>query len=281
MKNSALFKQMKQEGEKISMITAYDAPGGRHAQDAGMDVILVGDSAGMVVHGYNSTIPVTVDDIVLHTKAVKRGAPDTFTVADMPFLSYHGSIDKTVQNAGRLMQEAGAEAVKVEGRGTVLDVTKTLTEAGVPVVAHLGLTPQTVGVLGGYKVQGKDAESAAELIDDAKKAQEAGAIMLVLECVPHQVAQMVTKSLTIPVIGIGAGRHTDGQVLVWHDLLGFTESRVPKFVKQYVKLSGPIQKALKEYNRDVKTGRFPEEEHTFSMDETEIKELYGNGGLKI
>ncbi|WP_026689514.1 3-methyl-2-oxobutanoate hydroxymethyltransferase [Alteribacter aurantiacus] len=280
MKNSAVFKEMKQNKEKITMITAYDAPAGRHVEEAKMDMILVGDSLGMVVMGYDSTIPVTMDDMILHTKAVKRGAPNTFTVSDMPFLSYHGSVDHAIKNAGRLMQEAGAQAVKVEGRGHVFEITEHLTNAGVPVVAHLGLTPQTVGVLGGYKVQGKDAESASMLIEDAKRAEEAGAIMLVLECVPWQLAKIITKALSIPVIGIGAGAHTDGQVLVWHDVLGYTTNRVPKFVKKYANLAEPIQNALLSYNRDVKSGIFPGEEHHFTMNETEMDQLYTTTGKK-
>ncbi|QNU21448.1 3-methyl-2-oxobutanoate hydroxymethyltransferase [Geobacillus thermoleovorans] len=266
---------MKQAGEPIVMVTAYDFPSAKLAEQAGVDMILVGDSLGMVVLGYDSTIPVTVDDMIHHTKAVRRGAPNTFIVTDMPFMSYHASKEEALQNARRIMQESGANAVKVEGADEVVDMIAALTKAGVPVVAHLGLTPQSVGVLGGYKVQGKDAESAKKLLDDAKQCEQAGAIALVLECVPKQLGAAMARELTIPVIGIGAGAEVDGQVLVYHDLLGYGVTRVPKFVKQYASIQETIVEALANYVADVKLRQFPEPAHTFTMKEEEWVALYG------
>ncbi|PYZ99181.1 3-methyl-2-oxobutanoate hydroxymethyltransferase [Alteribacter lacisalsi] len=278
MKSTADFRTMKQNGEKIAMVTAYDAPSAKHAETAGIDLLLVGDSVGMTALGYDSTVPVTMEDMILHTRAVRRGAIGTFTVADMPFMSYHGSLDLALGNACRLMQEGGAHAVKVEGGNEVLDVIHALTRAGVPVTAHLGLTPQSAGVIGGYKVQGKTAEQAGKLIREAKKAEEAGAFMLVLECVPLQVAERVRDGLSIPVIGIGAGRNTDGQVLVWHDLIGYSGTRVPKFVKKFADLAPEIEKALRDYKDEVKAGAFPEEGHSFFMDDEEVGALYSQAG---
>lgn len=278
MKTTASFKKMKADGEKIAMLTAYDAPSAKFVENSGADIILVGDSVGMVVHGYDSTIPVTLDDMVLHTKAVRRGAKETFIVTDMPFLTYHGSISETLNNARRLMQEAGAHAVKLEGNDEIIDTIAKLTKAGVPVMGHLGLTPQTVGVVGGYKVQGKDVESANQLLEDAKKVEEAGAFGLILECVPKQISALVAKQLSIPVIGIGAGVETDGQVLVYHDLIGYGGAFVPKFVKKYMNVSPLIEDALTQYVKDVKEQAFPEEIHSFTMNEEQLDQLYG--GLK-
>ncbi|MEH6941583.1 3-methyl-2-oxobutanoate hydroxymethyltransferase [Bacillus sp. JJ722] len=275
MKLYSQFLKMKEQNEKIVMLTAYDYPSAKIAEEAEVDMILVGDSLGMVVLGYDSTIPVTVDDMIHHTKAVKRGAKDTFTVTDMPFMSYHLSIDETLKNATRIMQEGGADAVKVEGADEVLYKISALTKAGVPVVAHLGLTPQSVGVLGGYKVQGKDAEAAEKLIQDAKKCEEAGAIALVLECVPYQVGKMITEALTIPTIGIGAGNETDGQVLVYHDVVKYGVNRLPKFVKAYCDVNEEILSAIKSYRKEVKDTSFPSQEHSFTMKETEVAALYG------
>ncbi|WP_374722491.1 3-methyl-2-oxobutanoate hydroxymethyltransferase [Peribacillus tepidiphilus] len=275
MKLSSQFLKMKEQGEKIVMLTAYDYPSAKLAEAAEVDMILVGDSLGMVVLGYESTIPVTIEDMIHHTKAVKRGAKNTFVVTDMPFMSYHLSVDETLKNAARLIQEGGADAVKVEGADEVIYKISALTKAGIPVVAHLGLTPQSVGVLGGYKVQGKSAEAAKQLLEDAKKCEEAGALALVLECVPYQVAKMVTEELSIPTIGIGAGKETDGQVLVFHDVVNYGVDRVPKFVKKYGNVNDEIYKALTEYVREVKQLQFPEEKHTFTMNEQEISVLYG------
>lgn len=266
---------MKEKGEPITMLTAYDYPSAKLSEEAEVDMILVGDSLGMVVLGYDSTIPVTVDDMIHHTKAVRRGAKETFIVTDMPFMSYHVSLQETMHNARRIVQESGAHAVKVEGAGEVVSIIHYLTNVGIPVVAHLGLTPQSVGVLGGYKVQGKDVESAKKLLEDAKKCEEAGAIAIVLECVPMQLAKMVSDELVIPTIGIGAGKDVDGQVLVYHDLISYGVSRVPKFVKQYTSVQEEIVRGIKQYVAEVKTGQFPEEKHSFTMKEEEYVALYG------
>lgn len=266
---------MKEQGELITMLTAYDYPSAKLAEEAEVDMILVGDSLGMVVLGYDSTVPVTVEDMIHHTKAVRRGAKETFIVTDMPFMSYHVSPQDTMVNARRIVQESGAHALKVEGAGEVISTIHYLTHAGIPVVAHLGLTPQSVGVLGGYKVQGKDAESAKKLIEDAKKCEEAGAIALVLECVPMQLAELISEQLTIPTIGIGAGQKVDGQVLVYHDLISYGVNRVPKFVKQYTSVQEEIVRGISQYVTEVKTRQFPEEKHSFTMKEEECLALYG------
>ncbi|WP_242246353.1 3-methyl-2-oxobutanoate hydroxymethyltransferase [Bacillus cereus group sp. BfR-BA-01523] len=275
MKTTTDFLKMKEQGEPITMLTAYDYPSAKLAEEAKVDMILVGDSLGMVVLGYDSTVPVTVEDMIHHTKAVRRGAKETFIVTDMPFMSYHVSLQDTMINARRIVQESGAHALKVEGAGEVISTIHYLTNAGIPVVAHLGLTPQSVGVLGGYKVQGKDAESAKKLIEDAKKCEEAGAIALVLECVPMQLAELISEQLTIPTIGIGAGQKVDGQVLVYHDLISYGVNRVPKFVKQYTSVQDEIVRGISQYVTEVKTGQFPEEKHSFTMKEEECLALYG------
>ncbi|MCD4839309.1 3-methyl-2-oxobutanoate hydroxymethyltransferase [Neobacillus sedimentimangrovi] len=275
MKQTTDFLKMKEREEKIVMLTAYDYPSAKLAEQGGVDMILVGDSLGMVVLGYDSTIPVTLEDMIHHAKAVKRGAKDTFIVVDMPFLTYHLSVKETLINAGKLIQETGANAVKLEGADNVLEHIEALTNAGIPVCAHLGLTPQSVGILGGYKVQGKDAEAAKKLMEDAKKCEEAGAFALVLECVPKQIAATITNSLSIPVIGIGAGMDVDGQVLVYHDILGYGVDRVPKFVKQYHSINPFIIESIQAYIADVRNKQFPEEKHTFTMKEEELKVLYG------
>jgi 3-methyl-2-oxobutanoate hydroxymethyltransferase len=275
MKQTTDFLKMKANGRKIVMVTAYDYPGARHAEQADADMILVGDSLGMVVLGYDSTIPVTLEDMLHHAKAVKRGAKNTFIVVDMPFMSYHLSIRDTLINATRLIQDTGAHAVKVEGGDEVVDHIRALVKGGIPVVAHLGLTPQLAAVLGGYKVQGKDAEAAKKLMRDALECQKAGAFALVLECVPRQLAEEITSSLYIPTIGIGAGIQADGQVLVYHDILTYGVERVPKFVKQYANINESISNALQEYAFEVRNGLFPEEKHSFTMKEEELKALYG------
>ncbi|MCO0596604.1 3-methyl-2-oxobutanoate hydroxymethyltransferase [Peribacillus butanolivorans] len=275
MKLSGDFLKMKQNHEKIVMLTAYDYPSAKLAEQSGVDMILVGDSLGMVVLGYDSTIPVTVNDMIHHTKAVKRGAPDTFVVTDMPFMSYHLSLDETLKNAARIMQEGHADAVKVEGADDVVEKISALTKAGIPVIAHLGLTPQSVGVLGGYKVQGKDAEAAAQLVEDAKKCEAAGAIAIVFECVPYQVGELVTQNLAIPTIGIGAGAETDGQVLVYHDVISYGVDRVAKFVKVYGNVNELISNSITSYVNEVKTKDFPTKEHTFTMKEEQLSALYG------
>lgn len=275
MKQTTDFLKMKENGEKIVMLTAYDYPSAKQAEQGGVDIILVGDSLGMVVLGYDSTIPVTMEDMIHHTKAVKRGAKETYIVTDLPFLTYHLSVKDTLINAGRLLQEAGAHAVKLEGADEVVEKITALTKAGIPVCGHLGLTPQSVGVLGGYKVQGKDATAAKKLIEDAKAIEEAGAFALVLECVPKQLAEEVAGAISIPVIGIGAGLHVDGQVLVYHDILGYGVDRVPKFVKQYHAVNPFMIESIQAYAADVKNKQFPEDKHSFTMKEDELKVLYG------
>lgn len=276
MKTTKDFLAMKEKGNPIAMITAYDFPSAKLSEAAEIDMILVGDSLGNVVLGYDSTIKVTVDDMIHHSKAVRRGAKNTFIVTDMPFMSYHISKEEALRNACRIMQESGVNAVKVEGADEiVLEVIRALTAAGVPVVAHLGLTPQSVGVLGGYRVQGKDTESALKLIEDAKKCEEAGAFALVLECIPKQLGTDISKMLSIPTIGIGAGVHADGQVLVYHDLITYGVGKVAKFVKQYTDISTPIENAIANYVQEVKTRQFPEDQHSYTMKEEQLKALYG------
>ncbi|AQP58816.1 3-methyl-2-oxobutanoate hydroxymethyltransferase [Listeria monocytogenes] len=275
MKKPVDFFAMKENGEKITMITAYDYPSAKNVEQAEADMILVGDSLGMVVLGYDSTVPVTMDDMIHHTKAVKRGAPDTFVVTDMPFMTYHGSVDETIQNARKIIQESGAHAVKLEGAGEVVNKIARLTEAGAPVVAHLGLTPQSVGLTGSYKVRAKSAQEAQELMDNALAVEAAGAIALVLEAIPRQLAEKVSKALSIPTIGIGAGVETDGQVLVYHDIIGYGISRRAKFVKAYADIDERIEPALASYVKEVKAATFPEVKHSFTMAEEDLKGLYG------
>ncbi|MFP8784579.1 3-methyl-2-oxobutanoate hydroxymethyltransferase [Planococcus plakortidis] len=276
MENTASLIKMKQQGDKIAMLTAYDYPSAKIAEAAGMDVLLVGDSLGMVVLGYDSTVKVTVEDMIHHGKAARRGAQDTFLVVDMPFGSFHGSWDRTLENAMRIFQETSAQALKLEGAGEVLEVTRKLVASGIPVVAHLGLLPQSAAVLGGYKVQGKTASAAKQLIEDAKACEAAGACMLVLECIPHQLAAQVAKELNIPVIGIGAGSETDGQVLVYHDTVKYGSHHLPKFVQSYAEAGETMQQGLTQYVEEVKSGAFPKEQHRFTMKEEELEQLYGS-----
>ncbi len=263
----------KESGKRISMMTAYDCPGANMVDQAGIDVILVGDSLGMVVLGYTSTVPVTMDEMIHHTKAVMRGTAWAFVIGDMPFMSYQASIEDAVRNAGRFIKEAGCDAVKLEGGSEAAPVVKAIVTAGIPVCAHIGLTPQTATQLGGFKVQGKDAESAHNLIESAKDLQAAGAFMVVMECIPDVLAARITNELAIPTIGIGAGRDCDGQVLVYHDTVGLFERFTPKFVKQYIKLGPMIVDALKEYKREVEEGVFPGDEHIFTMSKEEAKKV--------
>ncbi|PYZ94541.1 3-methyl-2-oxobutanoate hydroxymethyltransferase [Salipaludibacillus keqinensis] len=278
MKTTADFKKMKNSQEPIVMLTAYDAPSAKLAEKASVDTILVGDSLGMVVLGYESTVPVTMEDMIHHTKAVKRGARDTFIIADMPFLSYHASDQETFTNARRLIQDGGAHAIKMEGNGSVLEKAKKLVHGGVPVVCHLGLTPQTVGVMGGYGVQGKEAADAEKLLNDAETVEQVGASMLVLECVPESLAREVSNRLSIPVIGIGAGRDTDGQVLVYHDVIGYYSGHTPKFVKQYSTIGETIEASIQQFTNEVKSNKFPEEKHVFQPVDRLTSEIYGGKG---
>lgn len=275
MKSTSDFLKMKAQGEKIVMITAYDYPGAKFSEEGEVDMILVGDSLGMVVLGYESTLPVTVEDMIHHAKAVRRGAKDTFVVVDMPFGSYHGDLNETLKTAVRMMQETGANAVKVEGAGDVVNTIEKLTTAGIPVVAHLGLQPQLANVIGGYKVQGKTAEQAMKLIQDAKDCEVAGACAVVLECIPHQLTEAVTKELTIPTIGIGAGASADGQVLVHHDLLRYGNHHIPKFVESFSFVGEEVERGIKNYTKAVKNGTFPTLKHSFTMKDEELTQIYG------
>jgi 3-methyl-2-oxobutanoate hydroxymethyltransferase len=261
----------KARGQKIAMVTAYDAPSGALADAAGVDIVLVGDSAAMVVLGHDSTVPVTVDEMIVLTRATTRGAHRPLVVADMPFGSFQVSDEQAVENGIRFVKEAGADAVKIEGGGASVSRLRALVGAGVPVMAHVGLTPQSATMLGGFKTQGKTAEAARRLVADAHALEDAGCMSIVLEAIPSPVAARITRELAIPTIGIGAGPDCDGQVLVYHDLLGLTEGHLPRFVKRYANLSREIRDALEAYAADVRAGTFPGEEHTYSMSEDELE----------
>jgi 3-methyl-2-oxobutanoate hydroxymethyltransferase len=256
-------RAFKDRGEKFTMLTAYDALSARLLDEAGIPILLVGDSLGMVVLGHDTTLPVTVDDMVHHTAAVVRGVSDAMVVGDMPFMSYQGSTEDGIRNAGRLIKEGGAHAVKLEGGGRVLEIVARLADAGIPVMGHLGLTPQSVNQFGGYRVQGRDAENAERILADAKDLEAAGIFSLVLEAVPADLAADVTRSLSIPTIGIGAGPHCDGQVLVFHDFLGITTGKAPRFVKRYAALADEIVKAARAFASDVQSGTYPGPEHSY------------------
>ena len=257
--------EMKRRGEKIVMVTAYDAPGGRLADAAGVDLILVGDSSGMVVHGRESTVAVTLDEIAFMTQWVTRGAKRPIVIADMPFGSYEESDEQAIRNAVRLVKEGGADAVKLERGGTSVSRAAAIVGAGIPVMGHVGLTPQTATVLGGFKAQGRTADRARQLVDDALALEAAGCFSIVLEAVPPTVAEAATRALSVPTIGIGAGSGTDGQVLVWHDMLGFYDGHAPRFVKRYAELGDAIVEALGRYADEVRSGAFPDEQHTYAM----------------
>lgn len=275
MKNTTLtVLAQKQNGDKITMLTAYDYSTAKIIDESGVNCILVGDSLGNVILGYDSTLPVTMEDMLHHTKAVVRGAKNAMVIADMPFMSYQTSVYDAVKNAGRLIQEGGAYAVKLEGGADVCDRIEAITKASIPVVAHIGLTPQSVNSFGGFKVQGKDEQGAKKLIEDAKKVERAGAFMLVLECVPAKLAEIITNEISIPTVGIGAGKGCDGQVLVYQDMLGMFSDFVPKFVKRYADIGETMKKAFEEYIKDVKKGDFPEEKHCYKIDEEIIEKLY-------
>jgi 3-methyl-2-oxobutanoate hydroxymethyltransferase len=261
--------EMKRRGEKIVMVTAYDAPSGRLADAAGVDLILVGDSSGMVVHGRESTVAVSLDEIVFMTQWVTRGAKRPIVVADMPFGSYEASNEQAVAHAVRLVKEGGADAVKLERGGTSIQRARAIVDAGIAVMGHIGLTPQTATVLGGFKAQGRTADRAQQLVDDALALEAAGCFAVVLEAVPAPVARAATAALAVPTIGIGAGGDTDGQVLVWHDMLGYYDGQSPRFVKRYADLGDVIVEALGRYADDVRSGAFPEEQHTYAMPEDE------------
>ena len=267
--------EMKRRGDRIVMVTAYDAPSGRLADAAGVDLVLVGDSSGMVVHGRESTVAVSMDEIVFMTQWVTRGAKRPLVIADMPFGSYEASDEQAVQNAIRLVKEGGADAVKLERGGTSISRARAIVDAGIPVMGHVGLTPQTATVLGGFKAQGRTADRAQRLIEEAQALEAAGCFAVVLEAVPDAVARTVTRALAVPTIGIGAGGGTDGQVLVWHDMLGYYEGHAPRFVKRYADLGAVITEALAHYAEDVRSGAFPEQQHTYAMPEDELAAFTG------
>ncbi len=262
--------EMKRERQPIVMVTAYDAPSGRLADAAGVDVVLVGDSAAMTVLGHDSTVPATMEEMLVLTRAVTRGAHRPLVVADMPFGSFQVSDEDALRNAIRFVKEAQADAVKLEGAGPSLSRARAIVEAGIPVMGHVGLTPQSATALGGFKAQGRTAEKARRLVDDALALEQTGCFSLVLEAVPAPVAARITELLSIPTLGIGAGAGCDGQVLVWHDLLGLYEGASPRFVKRYADLASEIERALVAYAADVREGRFPEEQHTYAMPEEEL-----------
>jgi 3-methyl-2-oxobutanoate hydroxymethyltransferase len=273
-KTVSTFQDAKKKGEKVTMLTAYDYSTAKLIDKAGIDSILIGDSLGNVILGYEDTLSVTMEDMIHHAAAVSRGAKEAMIVADMPFMSYQTSVYDAVVNAGRLMKEGRANAVKLEGGASVCPQIKAIVEAGIPVVAHLGLTPQAINAFGGYKVQGKSEQAAKKLIEDALAIQEAGAFAVVLECVPAKLAKIITEKLDIVTIGIGAGNGCDGQVLVYQDMLGMFDDYVPKFVKQFAKVGDVMQEAFAAYKKEVSEGTYPAEEHSYKIDDEVIEKLY-------
>ena len=275
MKNTAVtFKQAKEKKEKLTMLTAYDYSTAKIIDEAGINGILVGDSLGMVCLGYEDTLSVTMEDMIHHTRAVARGTKNTLVVGDMPFMSYQTSVYDAVVNAGRLIKEGRAQAVKLEGGIEVCDKIEAIVKASIPVMAHIGLTPQSVNAFGGFKVQGKDEEAAKNLIEAALAVEKAGAFAVVLECVPAKLAAIITEKLSIPTIGIGAGAQCDGQILVYQDMLGMYSDFTPKFVKKYENLGEKMNVAFKKYIEEVKDGIFPGEEHSFKINDEVIEKLY-------
>lgn len=268
------FGKAKMEGRKLSMITSYDYSTTKLIDDTEINGILVGDSLGMVCLGYENTLSVTMEDMIHHTKAVARGAKNTLVVADMPFMSYQACVEDAVKNAGRLIKEGGAQVVKLEGGATVCKQIRAIVNASIPVMAHIGLTPQSVNAFGGFKVQGKTEETAKRLIEDAKKVEEAGAFAVVLECVPAKLAELITKNVNIPTIGIGCGTGCDGQILVYQDMLGMFSDFKPKFVKHYANVGEMMKTAFSNYAKEVQEGIFPAKEHTFKINEDVISKLY-------
>lgn len=267
------FREMKRKGDKVTFLTAYDFPMASFCEKAGMDMILVGDSAAMVVHGLPGTVPITMDQMIQHAQAVRRGAPATFVIGDMPFLSYQVSRESAIENAGRFFKEASVDAIKLEGGRRVIRQIEGIVEGGMSVMGHIGLTPQSSGQLGGFRAQGRTADAARELIEDALAIEKAGAFALLLEAVPPEVGRIITDMLEIPVLSIGAGMYTDGQLLIIGDMLGYFEAFTPKFVKKYANLAEIIDKALREFGEDVRTGKFPEEKHCYRMLEGEYEKL--------
>lgn len=275
MKNTAVtFREAKAKGQKLAMLTAYDYTTAKLIDEAGIDAILVGDSLGMVMLGYEDTISVTMEDMIHHSAAVARGTKNALLIVDMPFMSYQTSVYDAVVHAGRLMKEGRAQAVKLEGGLEVCEHVKAIVKASIPVCGHLGLTPQSVNALGGFKVQGKGEEAAQRILDEARALEEAGAFAVVLECVPRALAEKITESISIPTIGIGAGAGCDGQVLVYQDMLAMYADMAPKFAKQYAQIGSQMKEAFAAYKQEIIDGAFPAAEHTFKMDETIIDKLY-------
>lgn len=275
MKNTVVtLQQMKEQGQKISMLTAYDYSTAKLIDEAGINTILVGDSLGNVVLGYEDTISVTMEDMIHHGLAVARGAKNALIIIDMPFMSYQTSVYDAVVNAGRLMKEGRAGAVKLEGGKEICPQIQAIVDAGIPVCAHLGLTPQSINAFGGFRIQGKSTEAAQKIIDDAKAIQEAGAFAVVLEGIPAKLAALITKQLTIPTIGIGAGKECDGQVLVYQDMLGMFSDFTPKFVKKFADLGDIMKDAFKRYREEIQNGTFPGPEHEYKIDDDVIEKLY-------
>ena len=275
MKKSVLtFRNAKQKNERLTMLTAYDYSTAKLIDASGIDSVLVGDSLGMVMLGYEDTLSVTMEDMIHHTRAVARGVKDALVVSDLPFMSYQTSVYDAVVNAGRLIKEGRAQAVKLEGGLEVCPQIKAIVEASIPVMAHLGLTPQSVNAFGGFKVQGKDEEAARSLIEQAKAVEAAGAFAVVLECIPAKLAELITNSISIPTIGIGAGNGCDGQVLVYQDMLGLYSDFTPKFVKRYAEIGPQMENAIEDYISEVKSGAFPAAEHTFALSDAVIEKLY-------
>jgi 3-methyl-2-oxobutanoate hydroxymethyltransferase len=279
MKKPTVLELKRAKGARLAMLTAYDFPTARLVAEAGVELILVGDSLGMVVLGYESTVPVTLDEMVHHTRAARRGAPQAFLIADLPFLSY-GTPGAALASSARLMKEAGADSVKLEGGAEVVPVVEALVRAGVPVLGHVGLTPQTASALGGYRLQGKDEETARRVLTGAQALEAAGCWGVVLELVPASLAHLVTERLGVPTIGIGAGPHCDGQVLVFHDLVGLFSGFTPTFVKRYAEAGNTIREAVKKYAEEVRSGAFPAESHSFAMKDEVVKQLYGSSARK-
>lgn len=275
MKNTSVtFKDAKKNGEKLTMLTAYDYTTARLIDEAGVNSILVGDSLGMVVLGYGDTLSVTMEDMIHHSRAVARGAKNALVITDMPFMSYQTSVYDAVVNAGRLVKEGKAQAVKLEGGAEFCEHIKAIVNASIPVCAHIGLTPQSINAFGGFKVQGKGRQAAQKLLDEARAVEQAGAFAVVLECVPAKLAEKISQSISIPTIGIGAGADCDGQVLVYQDMLAMYPNFKPKFVKQYAQIGSTMKDAFSQYISDVKSGAFPSEEHTFGIDDEIIDSLY-------
>jgi len=267
--------EKKRKRQSITWLTAYDYPMAQMEEKAGIDIILVGDSIGMTTFGYESTLPVTMDLLIPHTAAVRKGAPNVFLIGDMPYMSYQVSIEEAIRNAGRFMAECGCDAVKLEGGREMLDVVRAIVRATIPVVGHLGLTPQSIAMLGGFKAQGRDASTALRIIEDAKALEEAGICLLLLEAVPPEVGKVITEKASIPVCGIGAGPHVDGQCLIVHDMLGMFEAFTPKFVKRYANIGEQIVKGLGDFREDVEKGAFPGPEHCYGMPKEETEKLRG------